>query len=48
MKEGRIKANGIEFAYLEQGEGPLLLCLHGFPDNALSWEYQIPEFARPH
>lgn len=46
MKEGRIRANGIEFAYLEQGQGPLLLCLHGFPDNAWSWEYQIPEFAK--
>ncbi len=46
MKEGRIKANGIEFAYLEQGQGPLLLCLHGFPDNAWSWEYQIPDFAK--
>jgi len=26
--------NGIDFAYYEVGEGPLLLCLHGFPDSA--------------
>src|SRR5690606_4202598 len=26
--------NGIDFAYYELGEGPLLLCLHGFPDSA--------------
>ncbi|MBV8063368.1 MAG: alpha/beta fold hydrolase, partial [Nevskia sp.] len=31
-----IRANGMEFAYLEQGEGPLVLCLHGFPDTAWS------------
>jgi len=32
-----IKANGLEFAYLEQGSGPLVLCLHGFPDTASSF-----------
>ena len=32
----RITANGIDFAYLEAGptDGPLALCLHGFPDHA--------------
>ena len=29
-----ISANGVNFAYLTQGEGPLALCLHGFPDSA--------------
>ena len=38
MEPKRITANGIEFAYLEQGEGPLVLCLHGFPDHAPTWE----------
>ncbi|HSV78543.1 MAG TPA: alpha/beta hydrolase [Ramlibacter sp.] len=33
-----IRANGLEFAYLEAGEGPLVLCLHGFPDTAWSFE----------
>ena len=37
----RITSNGLEFAYVEQGTGPLVLLLHGFPDNALSWEHQI-------
>ncbi len=32
-----IRANGLEFAYLEQGVGPLVLCLHGFPDTAYSF-----------
>lgn len=31
-----IRANGMEFAYIEAGEGPLVLCLHGFPDTAWS------------
>src|SRR5581483_6923111 len=32
-----IRANGMEFAYLEaEGPGPLVLCLHGFPDTAWS------------
>lgn len=38
MEPKRITANGIEFAYLEQGDGPLVLCLHGFPDHAPTWE----------
>jgi pimeloyl-ACP methyl ester carboxylesterase len=33
----RIKANGIQFAYMEMGEGPLVLFLHGFPDTAYSF-----------
>ena len=40
-----VHANGIEFAYLEQGTGPLVLLLHGFPDNASSWSHQMPALA---
>jgi pimeloyl-ACP methyl ester carboxylesterase len=40
-----LHANGIEFAYLEQGTGPLVLLLHGFPDNARSWSHQLPALA---
>lgn len=34
-----IEANGLEFGLLERGpsDGPLVLCLHGFPDCAQSW-----------
>jgi pimeloyl-ACP methyl ester carboxylesterase len=39
--EGTIEANGITHAYLEAGEGPLVLLLHGFPDNAWTWEHQL-------
>src|SRR5688572_9488905 len=45
MQQGEVTANGIRFAYLEEGNGPLLLLLHGYPDNAYSWEKQIPVFA---
>ena len=40
-------ANGLRFAFLEDGpaEGPLVLMLHGFPDNAMSWERQMPVLA---
>lgn len=29
-----IHVNGIQLAYYEHGSGPLLICLHGFPDTA--------------
>jgi pimeloyl-ACP methyl ester carboxylesterase len=43
--EKTVHANGIDFAYLEWGQGPLLLCLHGFPDTAHSWDDTAPMFA---
>jgi pimeloyl-ACP methyl ester carboxylesterase len=33
-----VDANGLRFAYLEEGSGPLVLLLHGFPDTAHSWD----------
>ena len=41
----RIRANGLEFGYLEEGEGPLVLLLHGFPDTARTWSHQMPALA---
>lgn len=46
MHDRTVVANGIRHAFLEHGEGPLLLLLHGFPDNAHSWEKQIPVFVQ--
>jgi pimeloyl-ACP methyl ester carboxylesterase len=39
-----IKANGLEFGYLSAGpaDGPLALCLHGFPDSAHTWRHLLP------
>ncbi|MGY4622292.1 alpha/beta fold hydrolase [Bradyrhizobium sp. USDA 4486] len=40
-----VEANGVRFAYLEQGTGPLVMFLHGFPDNAWSYRKQLQVFA---
>ena len=40
-----VTADSIDFSYVESGEGPLVLCLHGFPDNALTYRYLIPKLA---
>ena len=45
LNQGRVNANGLEFAYLEAGSGPLALCLHGFPDSAWSWRHLLSELA---
>ncbi|MBI3784370.1 MAG: alpha/beta hydrolase [Deltaproteobacteria bacterium] len=42
---GTVQANGIRFSTLEQGDGPLVLCLHGFPDHAHSFHHQLPALA---
>lgn len=41
-----ISTNGIQLHYVTQGDGPLMLFLHGFPEFWYSWRKQIPEFAR--
>ena len=39
----RVEANGISFEVLTAGSGDrLALCLHGFPEHAYSWRYQMP------
>ena len=47
MEQRTVTANGLEFAYLTDGpdDGPLALCLHGFPDTAHTWRYLLPELA---
>ena len=40
-----VEANGVRFAYLETGSGPLVLCLHGFPDTARSFDRLLPALA---
>ena len=45
-QEDYIITNGINLHYVTQGEGSLMLMLHGFPEFWYSWRHQIPEFAR--
>ena len=40
-----VDANGLRFAYLEEGRGPLVLLVHGFPDTAHSWDHVRPLIA---
>ena len=43
--KGTIRANEINFSYLEIGQGPLALCFHGFPDHAYSFRHLLPDLA---
>jgi len=40
-----ISANGIELFVLEQGEGPLVVLCHGWPELSYSWRHQISALA---
>ncbi len=43
----RVAANGINFEVATMGAGDrFALCLHGFPEHAYSWRYQMPLLAR--
>ncbi|MFB9903211.1 alpha/beta fold hydrolase [Allokutzneria oryzae] len=46
-RKGHIHVNGIDFTYLEAGpsDGPLALCLHGFPDHAPTFTRLLGELA---
>ncbi|WP_448515119.1 alpha/beta fold hydrolase [Parathermosynechococcus lividus] len=43
-----IVSNGIRLHYVTQGEGDLVLLLHGFPEFWYSWRQQIPKLADHH
>jgi pimeloyl-ACP methyl ester carboxylesterase len=46
ISQHTVTVNDVEFAYLAAGgEGPLALCLHGFPDSAHSWRHLLPVLA---
>jgi pimeloyl-ACP methyl ester carboxylesterase len=45
IQETTVRANGIEFACLEAGTGPLALCLHGFPDTPHSYRHLMADLA---
>ena len=46
LKHGSAYVNGVRLHYVTQGEGPLLILLHGFPEFWYSWRYQIPVLAK--
>ena len=40
-----IETNGIRMHLAEQGEGPLVVLCHGFPESWYSWRHQLPALA---
>jgi pimeloyl-ACP methyl ester carboxylesterase len=40
-----VDTNGIQLATYEMGEGPPVILLHGFPELAFSWRFQLPALA---
>jgi epoxide hydrolase 4 len=38
----RVRTNGVELSVVRAGEGPVVVLLHGFPENWTSWRLQIP------
>lgn len=45
-RQRHLEANCLEFTAWEMGEGPLVLCLHGFPDTARTWRLTLPTLSR--
>jgi len=40
-----VETNGIRMHIAEQGEGPLVILCHGFPELWCSWRYQLGALA---
>jgi len=40
-----VRANGLDIAYLEEGTGPLVVLVHGFPDTAHTWDATMAALA---
>lgn len=38
----RVQGDGVALAVLDEGEGPAVVLLHGFPDSSNLWRYQVP------
>jgi pimeloyl-ACP methyl ester carboxylesterase len=38
----RIRVNDVELNFVTQGEGPVVLLVHGFPDDHTVWRNQVP------
>ena len=45
-KEGYADSSGVKIHYVTQGEGPLLILIHGFPDFSYTWRHQMPALAK--
>jgi pimeloyl-ACP methyl ester carboxylesterase len=43
---GHADVGGLRMHFVEQGSGPAVLLLHGFPESWYSWRHQLPALAR--
>jgi pimeloyl-ACP methyl ester carboxylesterase len=41
-----VETNGLRLHVAEQGEGPLIILCHGFPECWYSWRHQLPALAK--
>src|SRR5688500_2756695 len=46
VTHGYAQVGGLRYHYVEAGEGPLLVLLHGFPESWWSWRHQIAPLSR--
>src|ERR1700683_3568663 len=45
MRHQTVNARGARIHLVEQGEGPVVLFVHGFPESWYSWRHQLPALA---
>ena len=48
LKHGSFAVDDVSLHYVRAGAGPLLLCIHGFPQHWYVFRHVIQEFARDH
>lgn len=46
FKEGYVNVNDVNLHYVTEGEGELMLFLHGFPYFWYNWHHQLEEFSK--
>jgi epoxide hydrolase 4 len=46
MNEAFAELSEVRLHYVEEGEGPLVVLLHGFPEAWFGWRFQIPALAQ--
>ena len=45
MRHHTVDARGTRIHLVEEGEGPIVLLVHGFPESWYSWRHQLPAIA---
>ncbi len=48
MQDTYVTLNGVRLHCVSEGSGPVMLCLHGFPEFWYEWKEQLREFGKDH